>query len=70
MSGGHSIDAVISLSDVATLRLRLADLVRLRDEHATQGRTHFVAYLEAIIAETEAALALAEQPEPPTPDAT
>lgn len=56
------------MADAYALRLRLADLARVRDEYVVRQKRHFVAYLDRLIAELEAEIALAEQAKPAAPE--
>ena len=56
-----------SLADAYVLRLRLADLARVRAEYVARQKRYFVAYLDRLIAEVEAEIALAEQAKPAAP---
>lgn len=57
------------MHDKAKMRLRMADFVRLRSEHAVAGKDHLVTYIDQLIAEMEARIALAE-PDAPNPGAS
>lgn len=50
-----------TLADVAALKLRLADMMRLRARYTVQGKLHLVTYLNHVIADLEAEIAVAER---------
>lgn len=57
------------MGDLSSLRVRLADLTRLRAEYEAVGKRHLVGYLDHMIADIEAEIALLDcpptDPQPP-----
>lgn len=64
-SGGARREAGSTVTDAPDLKLRLADLVRLRADHAAQGKWQLVTYLDALIREIELEIAHRAAAPPP-----
>jgi len=49
------------LTETDTLRLRVAELIRLRDDYRAEGKGHIVAFLDRLIDDARNTLAHAER---------